>query len=145
MKKYLYLSAIAMMAGFAACEDDTTETKTAAEQQIEAVAEELATIDGVSASFIAELNKLNLSNSSEQAFTVFAVRSESTKSLKAETGDLNVSRHVVIGAYTLADLTYGLTLTALNGDKLAVETSDDKVYTKVSQQEFPTTISHLPS
>jgi len=129
MKKYFYFFLfLTGLAGFTACEDksDDVVVPSEAQKQLAVITAKLKTVSGISATFIDDLSKIDLRNSKETAFTVFAVKADSTKLLPPKSGE--ITRQLIRGRYSKANLTDGLTLMTVKGDNLSVKVIAGKVF-----------------
>ncbi|MDR3245752.1 MAG: hypothetical protein LBT50_04900 [Prevotellaceae bacterium] len=130
MKKYIYVFLFLGIVGFTACEDKDNDVvvtpPTEAQKQLAAITAKLETLEGINKTFIENLRKIDLRNSNEKSFTVFAVKDQSSKLTPAASGE--ITRQMVKGAYSKAELTDGLTLTTVKGDKLSVKVIDNNVF-----------------
>jgi len=131
MKRYIYVFLFLGIVGFTACEDkhDDVVMPSDAQKQLVAITAKLKAIGGINTTFITNLSKINLQNSADKSFTVFAVKDQSTKSPRlAPPASGDITRQMVKGTYSKAKLTDGLTLTTVKGDQLSVKVIDDKVF-----------------
>jgi hypothetical protein len=128
MKRYIYVFLFLGIVGFSACEDkhDDVVMPSDAQKQLAAITAKLKAVGTITATFITNLSKINLQNSAEKSFTVFAVKDQSSKLVPPASGD--ITRQLVKGTYSKTALTDGLTLTTVKGDELSVKVIDDKVF-----------------
>lgn len=129
MKKSVFMFYTILFALFGCNKDNTPQEL---DEQKEIIISELDKIDELS-EFNSELAKVDLSGIDGNALTVFAVSNASmpkSSLIKSSTGweDFDITRHIVVGAYTREQLTDGLMLHAVSGDELYISVIDDDIY-----------------